>query len=149
MLISLPIRRIRFVVSFFLIIILNLVNTLIQAQENTQSEVTNQVWIDFNPKYKISESFDLRGGILYDSSPVKDEWVEPSLPDASRWGFNIGFGYKFTPNLVLDLAYMYLRFDERTIENSNVDYTSGIAGFNGVYNSSAHLLGINLSYYLN
>jgi len=63
MLTSLSIRRIRFVVSFFLIIILNLVNTLIQAQENTQSEVTNQVWIDFNPSYKISESFDLRGRI--------------------------------------------------------------------------------------
>ena len=63
MLTSLSIRRIRFVVSFFLVIILNLVNTLIQAQENTQPEVTNQVWIDFNPSYKISESFDLRGRI--------------------------------------------------------------------------------------
>lgn len=112
-------------------------------------DYTNSWIARFGAEYSFSKSFDLRGGILYDSSPVKDEWVEPSLPDANRWGFNIGFGYKFTPNLVLDLAYMYLRFDERTIENSNVDYTSGIAGFNGVYNSSAHLLGINLSYYLN
>ncbi len=100
-------------------------------------------------EYSLSQAFDLRGGILYDRNPVKDEWVEPSLPDADRWGLNIGFGYKFTPNLVLDFAYMFLRFDERTIENSQVDYTGGAAGFNGVYNSSAHLLGINLSYYLN
>lgn len=100
-------------------------------------------------EYSLSTSFDLRAGVLYDSNPVKDEWVEPSLPDADRWGFNIGFGYKFTPNLVLDFAYMFLRFDERTITNSKVDYTNGAAGFNGVYNSSAHLFGINLSYYLN
>lgn len=100
-------------------------------------------------EYSISESLDLRCGLLYDNNPVKDEWVEPSLPDADRLGLNIGLGYKLTPNLVLDLAYMYLRFTERTIENSKVDYTSGVAGFNGVYNSSAHLLGINLSYYLN
>ncbi len=110
----------------------------------------NNSWIArLGAEYSLSESFDLRGGILYDKNPVKDEWVEPSLPDADRWGLNIGFGYKFTPNLVLDLAYMFLRFNERTITNSKVDYTSGAAGFDGVYNSSAHLFGINLSYYIN
>jgi len=100
-------------------------------------------------EYHMSDVFDLRGGLLYDSNPVKDEWVEPSLPDADRIGFNIGLGYKITPNISVDLAYMFLRFTERTIENSNVDYTSGVAGFNGTYNSSAHLLGLNFSYYIN
>jgi len=110
----------------------------------------NNSWIArLGAEYSLSESFDLRGGVLYDKNPVKDEWVEPSLPDADRWGLNIGLGYKFTPNLVLDLAYMFLRFNERTITDSKVDYTSGAAGFNGVYNSSAHLFGINLSYYIN
>ena len=107
-------------------------------------------WIArFGAEYHMSDKFDLRGGLLYDSNPVKDEWVEPSLPDADRLGFNIGFGYKITPNLSVDLAYLFLRFTERTIENSNVDYTGGAAGFNGTYNSSAHLFGINLSYYFN
>ena len=63
MLISLPKRKMRFVVSFLLIIVFNIVNHTLQAQENTQSIVTEQVWIDFNPSYKISESFNLRGKI--------------------------------------------------------------------------------------
>jgi long-chain fatty acid transport protein len=100
-------------------------------------------------EYALNDAFDIRGGVLYDSNPVKDEWLEPSLPDADRLGLNIGFGYKITPNLSIDLAYMFLRFQERTIENSNVDYTGGAAGFNGTYNSTAHLLGINLSYIIN
>ena len=75
--------------------------------------------------------------------------MEPSLPDSDRIGFNIGLGYKITPNISVDLAYMFLRFTERTIEKSEVDYTSGVAGFNGTYNSSAHLLGLNFSYLIN
>jgi len=119
-----------------------LVNTAIRDYENS--------WIArVGAEYTITDSWDLRGGVLYDKNPVKDEWVEPSLPDSDRWGFNLGFGYKITPNLILDVAYMYLRFEERTIENSNVDYTPGIAPFNGTYNSSAHLLGLNFSYYIN
>jgi len=100
-------------------------------------------------EYHMSDEFDLRGGLLYDSNPVKDELVEPTLPDADRIGLNIGFGYKITPNLSIDLAYLFLRFAERKIENSEVDYTNGAAGFNGTYNSSAHLIGLNLSYYIN
>lgn len=100
-------------------------------------------------EYHLSDVFDLRGGLLYDSNPVKDEWVEPSLPDADRIGLNIGCGYKITENISVDLAYMFLRFNERTIEKSNVDYTGGAAAFNGTYNSSAHLLGLNFSYLIN
>ena len=118
------------------------VSTAIRDYENS--------WIArLGLEYNLSDKFDLRGGLLYDKNPVKDEWVEPSLPDADRIGLNIGVGYKITDNLSFDLAYMFLRFTERTIENSNVDYSLGVAPFNGTYNSSAHLIGFNLSYYIN
>lgn len=97
-------------------------------------------------EYKLFDGFDLRGGLLYDHNPVKDERLDPTLPDANRLGLNIGFGYHLTENLVFDLAYLFLRFDERVITNSLESYTSGDAPFNGVYNSTAHLLGINFSY---
>jgi long-chain fatty acid transport protein len=90
-------------------------------------------------EYGISDNFDLRGGLLYDKNPVKDEYVEPTLPDADRIGINIGFGYEFSNGLVIDFAYMYLLFMEREITNS-------IYGFNGTYNSTAHLIGLNLGY---
>ena len=63
MLKSLPKKKLRFVASILLIIVFNIVNHIIQAQENTQSTVTNQVWLDFNPRYKISDRFTLAGKV--------------------------------------------------------------------------------------
>ncbi len=97
-------------------------------------------------EYKFDESLDIRAGVFYDSNPVKDEKLDPTLPDADRLGFNIGFGYRFSESLSVDLAYLFLRFEERKITNSEEEYSPGSAKFNGVYNSSAHLLGINFSY---
>lgn len=100
----------------------------------------------FGTEYKVSDGLDLRGGIYYDKNPVPDEYVEPSLPDADRLGFNVGVGYNLTKNIKVDLAYMFIRFSERKIEDSKVEYTNGDSKFNGVYNSSAHLFAVNFSY---
>ena len=105
-------------------------------------------------EYKASEQFALRGGLLYDNNPVTDEMLEPTLPDADRIGLNIGLGYQFTENLSMDLAYFLLIFNERQIEDSEVDQNPsplapGIQPFNGTYNSTAHLFGINLNYAIN
>lgn len=99
-------------------------------------------------EYKLNEEWDLRAGVLYDVNPVSDERVDPTLPDSDRLGLNVGFGYKITENISLDLAYFFLRFDERKITNSLESYSDGAAPFNGVYNSTAHLFGINFSYKL-
>lgn len=95
-----------------------------------------------------TDEFALRAGIFYDKHPVKDHLAEPSLPDSDRLGFNYGLGYTFNDRFTIDLAYLYLRFDEKKIENSEVSYTSGDAPFNGVYNAITHVVGINLSYNL-
>ena len=90
---------------------------------------------------KPSENFAIRGGILYDHNPVKDEYVEPSLPDADRIGLNLGYGTKITDHLGLDFSYMLLIFQDRTVAHS-------VFGFNGSYSTTAHLWGVNLSYSL-
>ncbi|MCF6270814.1 MAG: outer membrane protein transport protein [Melioribacteraceae bacterium] len=100
-------------------------------------------------EYSMSSDLDLRGGLFYDKNPAQDEWLEPSLGDADRSGITLGVGYKVSSNITIDLAYMFVRFVERTITNSKVDYTSGVAGFNGTYNSTANLLGINFTYLIN
>ena len=92
-------------------------------------------------EYKASENFAVRFGLLYDHNPVPDEYVEPTLPDADRLGFNIGFGGKLTEHLGVDFSYMYLSFNDRIVQYSKF-------GFNGTYSNSAHLFGFNLNYSL-
>lgn len=79
-----------------------------------------------------------RFGYVYDETPQPDGSVSPLLPDANRSGFTVGFGHKFSATS-LDLALMYLPFDERTTR-SNYD------GFNGTYNTTAWLFGATLGF---
>lgn len=103
-------------------------------------------------EYIMNPTIALRGGLFYDKNPIKDERLDPMLPDADRIGFNVGVGYKIMPNLSVDLAYLFLLFMDREIFTSNeVMPIPGVAispALNGKYKISAHLIGLNLSYSL-
>lgn len=99
----------------------------------------------FGLEYLVNEAFALRGGYLFDSNPTPDEYLTPRLPDSDRHGFTIGAGYNFTETFGVDVGYMFLRFVERDIENSNIEYAPG-APMNGRYNSSANLLSLNFRF---
>ena len=94
-------------------------------------------------EYKAYDNLQVRAGLLYDRNPVKTEYVDPTLPDADRVGFNIGIGGKLTEKLGIDFAYMFLSFADRKVTGSKLSIP-----FNGTYSQSAHLFGFNLSYSL-
>ncbi len=92
-------------------------------------------------EYMLSDMWTLRAGVLYDKNPVPDAYLEPLLPDADRLGLNIGLGVHVTNNIAVDASYMFLPFKQRTVTNSAID-------FNGTYNTTANLVGIDISYRL-
>jgi len=110
----------------------------------------NSYIIRLGANYQYDDLLDLSAGVLYDRNPVKDQFVDATLPDADRLGFSVGAGYKVMDNLSANLSYMFLRFNERTINNSMVSYSgnSGFNAFNGTYNSTASLFSLSLSYNL-
>ncbi len=80
-----------------------------------------------------------RFGYVYDETPQPEEAVSPLLPDANRNGFTIGYGMNH-----LDLAFMYLLFDERTrSRNFEGDSTST---FFGTYDTEAVLLAATVNF---
>jgi len=100
-------------------------------------------------EYKASDALALRAGVLYDKNPVKDEYVDASLPDADRIGLTLGFGYKITKNIAVDLGYMFLSFSDRTVTTSTV-VENPLTGtkMNGTYKSSANLVSFSVAYSL-
>lgn len=82
-----------------------------------------------------------RAGYLYDHSPVKTEYLEPLLPDANRNGYNVGFGYDVTDHFSVDVAYLFLKFDQRTAVNTIPENS-----FDGVYTTYVDLIGVNFGY---
>ncbi len=92
-------------------------------------------------EYKLNDMWTMRAGLFYDKNPVPDAYDVPILPDADRIGINVGVGVNLTNNIALDASYMFLPFKQRTI-------TTSAYGFNGTYNTTANLIGIDLSYRL-
>jgi len=112
----------------------------------------NNYTMRLGANYQYDDLLDLSAGILYDKNPVKDQFVDPTLPDADRLGFSIGAGYKIMNNLSINASYMFLRFYQRTITNSmvsSITYDPALSlPFNGTYNSTANLFSLSLSYNL-
>lgn len=92
-------------------------------------------------EYMLDEMWTLRAGVFYDKNPVPDAYDLPLLPDADRLGLNIGVGVNLTNNICVDVSYMFLPFKQRTI-------TTSAYGVNGTYNTTANLIGIDISYKL-
>jgi len=63
--------------------------------------------------------------------------VGPLLPDSIRRGYCLGFGYN-GEHFGIDLADMYLPFQNRSTHGNNED------GFNGSYKLTANLVGVNV-----
>ncbi len=89
----------------------------------------------------------IRGGYIYDQTPVPDDTFLPSLPDADRRGLSVGLGYFVSEGLRLDFGYQYLQFLDRSISPA-VDANS-VSIPAGKYTSTWTVVGINVSYFWN
>ena len=102
---------------------------------------SNKDWDDcwayrFGVQYSVTENLDLRLGYAYDTTPQPDATVGPELPDADRHNYTFGIGYKIG-KAQFDLAYMFVDFLDRTVNNTIQT---------GTYKSEAHLFAANLTY---
>jgi long-chain fatty acid transport protein len=97
-------------------------------------------------QYSFSPKFALRGGIVYDQTPQPDATADPLLPDADRMALTGGFGWKLAGNLVLDVAFQYEPFEDRTVPNRYALQVGSVNYGEGTYETTALLFGLSLSY---
>lgn len=100
-------------------------------------------------QYRLSDSWKLRAGYLYDTNPVREEYLDTRVPDSDRHGPTVGLGYT-SGKLTIDAAYFYLRFKPRTVNNSLADFDpktgTDYPVLNGTYRATAHLFGVTAGY---
>lgn len=85
------------------------------------------------------EGLTVRGGIAYDENPIRDRYVDPTLPDSDRWLFSGGLTYKVMESLDIDLSYIFIRAKQRKVTNTLE------GGIDGVYTTYAHLPGLGFT----
>jgi len=92
-------------------------------------------------EWNVTPNWDLRLSYAFDESPVVDAHIDYILPDSDRHQFTIGGGWHSGPWTV-DLAYMYILFEDRDIAARPGDYI--LQG--KVEDGYAHLISFSLGY---
>jgi long-chain fatty acid transport protein len=90
-------------------------------------------------RWTLASGNQVRFGYVYDETPQPEEGISPLLPDANRNGITLGYGMRH-----IDLAVMYLVFDERS-RNRNFPREEA-SQFFGTYNTRALLVGATLNF---
>jgi long-chain fatty acid transport protein len=88
----------------------------------------------------------LRAGYRIEDSPIPDRTFLPGIPDAAGTGYTLGFGYRVAEGLVLDFAYMFLRYGDRHVTNSLFAYDGNGDLLNGTYVSKTTAIALNVLY---
>ena len=114
------------------------------AAFNNRPEPRNwkDVWgYKFGGQYAWNSMIDLRAGYLFDTTPVPDATVDPLLPDSDRHSFAVGTGLHLG-SASLDLAYMWVHFTDRDVDNQD---NATLHGATGTFKSDAYLLAANMT----
>ncbi len=87
----------------------------------TPPEVLTQNWRDswsfsLGGEYAIDSATKLRGGVMYDETPVNSEFASPRIPDGDRYWFAAGFSRALGDSLSADLGVAYAFFSDRAID---------------------------------
>lgn len=88
--------------------------------------------------WDVTKNGQLRFGVYYDETPQPTASTSPLLPDASRWGYSVGYGHQWS-KVSLDLAVLYVDFEKRTVTDSR-------DGFYGSYENATWLFGATLGF---
>ncbi len=60
--------------------------------------------------YAFNDEWQLRGGLAYDQTPIRAEFVQAALPDRDRLYLSLGGSYRFTNSLSVDLGYSHVHY---------------------------------------
>jgi len=117
---------------------------------------TKKDWSDTNAfklgtEVQVTDNLALRTGGFYYQSPVPDKTLDPMIPDADRYGFALGLGYKIG-SFTVDAAYTQAFSKPRTVKNGALEANTTLLKAAGLtpgddrYENKVYLASVNLGY---
>jgi len=101
----------------------------------------------FGAEWAKDAKWTFRGGYLHHDGAAPPETVTPLLPEGQRNEFTVGTTVKLAAALSADLAYQYIRQNDRRGRTREPLVGAATTGLNnGLYDFQAHLFGVSLSY---
>ncbi|MCA8831314.1 OmpP1/FadL family transporter [Hymenobacter pini] len=94
-------------------------------------------------EYAVSNDLQVRAGVSYDETPIRDEFISPELPDGNRLGGSLGVSLRLS-RVMLDLGYGLDVAGKRTARVNRTQYQS--PNIAGNYRTLVHTLAAGVSY---
>jgi len=112
--------------------------------DNPASRDWRSVWAyGIGAEYQATDKLELRGGFLYEQSPIPSANFEPNLPDANKHGITVGAGYLFK-NVNIDASYAFFKYRDRDVTNDVGSSTT--TNVDGKYKGYTNIVGLSLTY---
>jgi long-chain fatty acid transport protein len=90
-------------------------------------------------EWDVLKQLTLRIGGLRDISGVNAFYLSPTLPDSNVWAISGGAGWKFTPELQVNVAVFYAWFDKISVPSNSTEFL-------GSYDSHAFIASANVTW---
>lgn len=80
-------------------------------------------------EYQATPKLTVLGGLRYDETPVRDEYINPEFIDANRLGISAGLSYRLSTRLALEAGYSFDYGQQRIARaNQDLELVSNVSG---------------------
>lgn len=99
--------------------------------------------VGLGANYQLTPQWKLRGGIAYDTTPVRDGFRTPRLPDEDRTWVAGGAQWAVTPTTALDVgfAYLFVKNASSNLVNQETATSAPRGSLVGNYDANVWILG--------
>ncbi|MCC3152643.1 outer membrane protein transport protein [Hymenobacter sp. BT770] len=94
-------------------------------------------------EYQVCPKLTVLGGLRYDESPIRDEYVNPEFIDANRLGASAGLSYQLGSRLALEAAYAFEYGQLRTGRANQI--MDQVANVSGTYRTATHTASVGVA----
>lgn len=109
---------------------------------SSTKDYNDAIRVQLGAEYAYNDWLTLRGGYVFDQSPINGDHAEYLLPTGDRHLFSVGSGFRIDENWTLDLSYTYLIAEERQFDARPEE---GIYDSEG-HDTVTHLVGVTVGY---
>ncbi|MDR2581773.1 MAG: outer membrane protein transport protein [Fibromonadaceae bacterium] len=112
----------------------------------SKKDYSNTFAYRFGAQYSLMDQLDLRLGMYFDETPVKDDYLTPESPSTNKLGSTVGLSFRPISNLSIDAAFLYANGSGPFGRDATSGDKKGEDGLNGRYEVQAWVPSIGLSY---
>jgi len=112
----------------------------VSLNSNWKDTITYRAGVD----YKVDDNLSLRAGYAYDPSCIRNNRLDPLVPDSDKHAITLGLGYKWE-KWTFDISNMALFFEAASTHNAKVGFNN-MFDFDAKYRTFANLTSLSLSY---